>query len=136
MDNNSRVPSRAMVKARAASLQRESTEDQHLEVTKALRLAYAPVPDLTIHFRRLAKHTIVGSADDREQIEALRTEATEMAAAIKQTVPTVTWDWLCKILSDEYTRAVAESEHNLERNRRYFGGTDKVPNVVKERLKK
>jgi hypothetical protein len=106
-----------------------------LEVTKALRVGVAPVQDLTIHFRKFAAHTNVGSMQDEAQIITLRNEAAEMAFAIKATVPGVTWDWLCKILSEEYTRTIAESEKNMGKVRRYYG-TREVPDVVERFYKK
>ena len=126
--------SRALMRANA-SVEKHTPDapKNELEITKALRIGYEPVEDLTIYFRRFAPHTNVGSREDASLEESLRNEATEMAAAIKQTVPTVTWDWLCKILSDEYTQTVAESEKNLEKNRRHFGSRG-VPEVVRKKL--
>lgn len=131
--------SRAMIRAKSAAMrtaeQSRQTEPIVIEVTKARRLEYAAVPDLTIHFRKLAEHTSVGSAEDEAQEEKFRVEAAEMAFAIKETAPTVTWDWLCKILSDEYTRTIAESERNLGKVRRNYGARGQsVPDIVKRKL--
>jgi hypothetical protein len=126
--------SRALMKANA-SVEKHAPDvhKNELEITKALRIGYEPIENLTIYFRRFAPHTSIGSREDDSLEESLRNEATKMAAAIKQTVPGVTWDWLCKILSDEYTRIVAESEKNLEKNRRHFGSRG-VPEVVRRKL--
>lgn len=134
------LPTRAMVRANRGAISPSSpvTASQdplELEVSKARVVGFAPHPDLTIHFRRTAEHTDFGGAADKELRNSLRNEATEMAALIKQTVPTVTWDWLCKILSEEYTRTIAESERNLGKVRRYYGGNE-VPSVVERFHKK
>jgi hypothetical protein len=95
-------------------------DSQTIEMTKALRHEYEAVKDLVVNFRRLARHTTVGSPQDAEQRESLRIEASVLAAAIKQTVPTVTWDWLCKILADEYAETQAKTSEDREKMRRYF----------------
>ncbi len=95
-------------------------DSQTIEMTKALRHEYEAVKDLVVNFRRLTRHTTVGSSADTEQRESLRMEASVLAAAIKQTVPTVTWDWLCKILADEYAETQAKTNEDREKMRRYF----------------
>jgi hypothetical protein len=130
--------SQAIVKATTTSLDRPTVRTDgpiELEITKARRINFAQAQDLTIYFRRFAAHTDVGSADDQAQINSLRNEAAEMAAAIKQTVPTVTWDWLCKILSDEYTKTVVESEEKMRKIRQHYGSNE-VPGVVERFHKK
>ncbi len=116
---------RASIRARPTP----QTEKIEIEVTKSANLG--PLPDVTIHMRRYAPHTMPGGAQDEALIVALRTEASEMAAAIKQTVPTVTWDWLCKILADEYLETINRAEENMEKVRRHYGGDDRVPGLVK-----
>jgi hypothetical protein len=91
-----------------------------LEMTKALRHEYEAVQDLTILFNRFAKHTTVGSPDDNAQAKSLRMEATVLAAELKHTVPTVTYDWLCKILHDEHLENLKKQEENREKMFQHF----------------
>lgn len=115
--------SRAMTRSRAlpsGGIVPSKSGPRVLEMTKALRHDYEAVTDLTVHFRRFAKHTQVGSADDDAQAELLRTEASMLAAEVKQTVPTVTFRWLCKILYDEHLANAAEEQRNRDKIRRYY----------------
>jgi hypothetical protein len=102
-----------------------------LELTKAIRLQYEAVQDLVVTFCKFAKHTAVGSEADREQAHSLREEATALAAAVKQTVPTVTWEWLCQIMHEEFLQLVAMRERNGAKFRRLFGSEDAIPETVK-----
>ncbi len=118
---------RASIRAQSQPVRQQ--EKIEIEITKSANLG--PLPDVTIHMRRYAPTTMPGSAQDEGLIVALRTQATEMAAAIKQTVPTVTWDWLCKILADEYLETINRAEENMEKVRRHYGGDANVPGLVK-----
>jgi hypothetical protein len=91
-----------------------------LELTKVLRWEYEAVQDLVVTFRKFAKHTTVGSVADYEQAESLRMEATILAAELKQTVPTVMYDWLCQILHDEHLQNEEKRKRDNEKVQRHF----------------
>jgi hypothetical protein len=129
---------RAMVRAGIKPTEKTAPEltessSRTLELTKALRVNYEAVTDLTVHFRKFAVHTSPGSPDDLQQAESLRAEASVLAAMVKQTVPTVMFNWLCKILHDEHLMNLQEESKNREKIRRYYGPGSTAQHIIDQR---